>query len=498
MGVVTICGALDLEAKAFENGWTGETLLDAAGEALGHAIGRHFPTPGTVVGYLGKGNNAGDTLVALRILRNSYGWQVATRSAFPHAAFGPLPLAKWQQLGLESSLEEIPEPPLLKHPLLLLDGLVGTGTAGPLREPLLSLAGEMADLRQSHGARIASVDLPSGIDADHGDIFPNAVTADVTFMIGNAKRGLLHSRVTNATGALALVPVKPLTATAAEEFEFISPQTLASGKNPRPFSFHKGMAGRVAIVAGSAAYTGSAVLAATGALRGGAGLITLHVPESIHAIVSASCPPEIIVAGYQDAREVLETHFDSLVIGCGLGKLNDSEAEAILNLLETVTVPTVIDADALNLIAEKNWAGQFCKNHVLTPHPGEFARLAPDLADLPREEAARHLAERTPATLLLKGSRTLVTRRGMPLHANSTGTPGMATGGQGDLLSGVIGALLANGEDPMMAAARGAWLCGRAAEIALNQRHLSEESLAPEDVLHFLGAAFTDWHQATR
>ena len=160
--------------------------------------------------------------------------------------------------------------------------------------------------------------------------------------------------------------------------------------------------------------------------------------------------------------------------------------------------PTVIDADALNLIAETGRTLLLSEHHVLTPHPGEFARLAPDLAGLPREQAARQFADLSPATLLLKGSRTLVTRRGRPLHVNSTGSPGMATGGQGDLLSGVIGALLAAGEDPLMAASRGAWLCGRAAEIALDQSHLSEESLVPEDVLHFLGAAFTDWRQSTR
>lgn len=498
MGVVTIQGARDLEAKAFENGWSGEALLDAAGEALGHAIGRYFPNPGTVFGYLGKGHNAGDTLVALKILRDFYGWNISTRHAFPIKAFGQVPLAKWQQLGLESPLETTPQPQKLKRPVLLLDGLLGTGASGALREPLLDLAREMADLRQQHGVRIAAVDLPSGINADDGEIFPGTVTADVTFMIGNAKRGMLHSSATNATGVLALVPVKPLIAPPADDLELISPQTFSSGKTPRPFSFHKGMAGRVAVVAGSAAYTGAAVIAASGALRGGAGLITLHIPDEIRPIIAGKCPPEIIIVGYQDARQVLATRFDALVVGCGLGKLRDDHADAILNLIECSKAPTVIDADALNLIAETNRADLFSENHILTPHPGEFARLAPDLADAPREVAARRFADQFPAILLLKGSRTLVTRRGQALHANSTGTPGMATGGQGDLLSGIIGALLAAGEDPLMAAARGAWLCGRAAEIAQQERHLSEESLVPEDVLHFLGAAFTDWRQATR
>jgi ADP-dependent NAD(P)H-hydrate dehydratase / NAD(P)H-hydrate epimerase len=498
MGVVSIRGALDLEAKAFENGWTGESLLDSAGEALGHSVGRHFPHPGTAVGYLGKGHNAGDALVALKILRDSYGWHIATRHAFSLDAFGPVPLAKWHQLGLTSPSAEIPRPHLLKRPLLLLDGLLGTGASGALRAPLRGLAREMTDLRRSHAARIAAVDLPSGINADTGEILPDTVTADITFMIGTAKRGLLHSQAAEATGALALVPVPPLNAPPADDLELISPQILSSGKPPRPFSFHKGMAGRIAIVAGSDAYTGAAVLVATGALRGGAGLITLHVPDSIRAIISGKCPPEIIVDGYLDAREVLETRFDALIVGCGLGKPDDQAAEEILTLIENNGVPTVLDADALNLLAARNRTDILLPHHVLTPHPGEFARLAPDLAELPREQAARQFADRIPAVLLLKGSRTLVTRRGQPLHANSTGTPGMATGGQGDLLSGVIGALLATGEDPMMAAARGAWLCGRAAEIALDQSHLSEESLTPEDVLHFLGTAFTDWRQATR
>jgi NAD(P)H-hydrate epimerase len=117
---------------------------------------------------------------------------------------------------------------------------------------------------------------------------------------------------------------------------------------------------------------------------------------------------------------------------------------------------------------------------------------------LPREEAARRFADRVPATLLLKGCRTIVTRQGQPLWCNSTGTPGMATGGQGDLLAGVIGARLAIGDSPVDAAALGAWLCGRAAEVALNQENLSEESLAPSDVLHFLGAAFRDWKSSRR
>src|SRR5690606_38611514 len=137
------------------------------------------------------------------------------------------------------------------------------------------------------------------------------------------------------------------------------------------------------------------------------------------------------------------------------------------------------------------------ENHLITPHPGEFKRLAPELGDQPREMAARAFTERTKATLLLKGCRTIVTRAEAPLWINSTGTPGMATGGQGDLLSGVIGALLAGGHPPLHAASLGAWVCGRAAERALQASHLSEEALSPSDVLENLGGAFRDWARQT-
>ncbi len=498
MAALTIAETLAIEASALASGWTEEQLLNLAGERLGRAIGRFFPHPGTIVGYLGKGHNAGDALVALRILRDQFGWNVTTRHAYPMAGCAPLTQKKWTELGMRLPLDRSPQWRDFQGPLVLLDGLLGSGSTGSLRDPLLKLAGEMATLRQQAGARVAAVDMPSGIDADSGLISPDAVVADITFMIGNAKYGLMSGQAVAATGALALVPVEPLTAARTADRELIAPQTLDCGKGPRPFDFHKGMAGRVAILAGSEAYTGAAVLAATGALRGGAGLITLFVPASARSLIASKCPPEIIVRGYHDPREVLEFRFDALVTGCGLGEMDDALADGLLDLISKSRVPTVVDADALNLIAMRGKTGILTDTHVLTPHPGEFARLAPDLRDLPREDAARRFTDRIPATLLLKGSRTMVTRKGEPLRCNATGTPGMATGGQGDLLAGVIGARLASGDTAMDAAALGAWLCGRSAEIALTEHNRSEESLAPSDVLDSIGAAFQDWKTSCR
>jgi len=498
MAAVTLSGMRAAEQTALACGWTEEQLLDLAGTRLGGAIARFFPQSGTVVAYLGKGHNAGDALVALKILRDQFGWQVFMRAAFPLGDCAPLTCKKWHELGAPSPLGGPPAWRDLTRPLVLLDGLLGIGATGALRQPLSGMAEEMEWLRQNAGARVAAVDLPSGIDADSGVYTPGTVIADITFMIGLAKRGLLTAHAANATGALALVEVEPLALPYAGDIDLISPQTMTFSKSPRPFDFHKGMAGRVSLLAGSDTYTGAAVLAATGALRGGTGLITLHVPQSAAAAIASRCPPEVMVRGYSSIAELRDFSADTWVLGPGIGELDTKESNILLDILVHLPVPAVIDADALNLIARSGSIGILSKQHIITPHPGEFQRLAPDLASLPREKAARTFADRIPATLLLKGCRTLVTRSGHPLWCNATGSPGMATGGQGDLLSGVIGACLAVGHDPLEAAAFSAWLCGRAAEIALGRPGLSEESLTPSDVALHLGAACLDWKNSTR
>ena len=486
------------EAAALAKGWTEDQLLDVAGGNLGNAIARFFRTPGTAIGYLGKGHNAADTLVALRILRDQFGWKIAVRAAFSTSDFAPLTLKKWQELGLKQALDQPPSSQNLRIPILLLDGLLGSGGDGPLRPPILAALQEMSSLRRQSGARIAAIDLPSGVDPQTGETQTGAAVADVTFMLGNAKIGLLTAIAANHTGALALVPVEPLTLEGSGTLAAITPQTASYGKTPRSFDFHKGMAGRVAIYAGSCDYPGAAALAATGALRAGAGLITLFVPPPCVADISAKCPSEIIIRGLENPLEILNTRFDALVTGCGLGEMDDLTSDRLLELIEKSNSPVVIDAEALNLIARRAATSILTARHLLTPHPGEFARLAPDLAALPRETAAQRFTARHPSTLLLKGSRTLICHPGQPLLCNTTGTPGMASGGQGDLLAGVIGARLAVQDSLPHAAALSAWLCGRAAEIALTLPHLSEESLTASDVSLQLGAAYRDWKTSSR
>jgi ADP-dependent NAD(P)H-hydrate dehydratase / NAD(P)H-hydrate epimerase len=497
MAAVTICEMRALEAAALEAGWTEEQLMDLAGDQLAKAIAAFFPHPGTLVAYLGKGHNAGDALIALRVLRDRFGWKISLRPGFQKDDCAALTRKKWSELGGVETLEEPLEPSGCDFPLVLLDALLGIGSTGEIRSPLQALAEEMRQLRNTSGARIAAVDLPSGIDPDTGETFETSVTADVTFMIGAEKTGLLTEQAASHTGALSLVPVKPLTSITPAK-RLIAPQNLNTGKAPRNFQFHKGNAGKVGILAGSEFYTGAAVLAATGALRAGAGLVTIHAPSSCIERISARCTPEIIVKPCDNPADLLQLKYDSLVIGCGLGNIGKSFGKGLLQLLSESDLPTVLDADALNFIAKKEKHSVFKKTHILTPHPKEFERLAPEFASLQREEAAQQFVKNHPVTLLLKGSRTLVAQHEAPLWVNSTGSPGMACGGQGDLLAGVIGALLAARIQPLEAAALGAWLCGRAAERALTKSTLSEESLTPSDGIANLGGAFLDWKTSRR
>jgi len=492
MSAITAAGMRELERAAMARGWSEESLMDLAGRRLAAAVAAFFPTPGHIVAYLGKGHNAGDALVALRWLRDDFGWTIAVRSAVPadETAEEAEPLTCHAGAPLAG---DVPG-----RPWVLLDGLLGIGASGPLREPLLSLAAEMVRLRESAGARIAAIDVPSGTHPDTGETFAGGVTADITFMIGAAKLGLLQATAAATTGALAIVPVEPLAASSGGGLELISPQTMSCGKAPRPFDFHKGQAGRVGILAGSECYAGAAAMTAIGALRGGAGLIMLHVPREAVGRVSAKVPAEIIVHACEDPAELLDSGYDALALGPGLGTPSGAFARGLESLIAGSAVPTLLDADALNFLAAGDKRSLLKTNHLLTPHPGEFRRLAPELADLPREEAAREFAARWPATLLLKGSRTLVIGASGTLWCNATGSPGMASGGHGDLLSGVIAARLAAGLDPVDAAATAAWLCGRAAERAIACAGQSEESLAPGDLVPHFGGAFTDWREGRR
>ena len=464
-----------LEEKAFQKGATPEGLMEEVGLRMARFLLEEFPETGTVVAYLGKGHNAGDALVVARHLQSA-GWRVKLRLAFPAEELAALTRRKLDELGPCAEEER-----LHRGPLLLLDGLVGIGATGSLRSPLDAMAKEMNQLRRSQHGKVVAMDIPSGLHGDTGQ--GGEVIADYTLTVAVPKQGLVADEAIDFVGRLELIPVPelPLPSSGARLIDENRVRELLS---PVPFSRHKGQAGRVGILAGSSGMWGAAVLCANGALRGGAGLITLYVEEEGVALVSPLLKPEIMVqVRPKDWRTVKG---DVLVIGPGLGQ-DEEDGERLLELLAERDGPVVLDADGLNLVATAGRVASLGDGVLLTPHPGEMRRLTS--ATGTRAERARALAEQSGSTVLFKGARTVVTDESLQLCYNTTGHPGMATGGQGDTLSGVLGALLARGLRPQEAAEAGAWLCGRAAEIALRERE-SAESLTPTAVAESLGSAF--------
>ena len=485
----------ECERRAFERAVSAADLMEEAGRGIASVVRQFFPKPGVLGLFLGKGNNAGDALVAARELARD-GWEVRARLAFPLKDFKELPAAHWKALGAQvSEAGEGEFHALAGRRLVLLDGLLGIGASGPLEGKMKALAAEMNDLRRSVHAATVAMDIPSGLDGDSGQPCEDAVMADLTVTIAAVKRGLVADTAADHVGRLALVPLPALRAAEGEGgVSVLAASELRRWLPRRSFDFHKGQAGRVGIIAGSRGFLGAAALAATGTLRGGAGLVTLLAKEDAYALLAERTPPEVMVRQVGDFREALQLGFDVLAIGPGVGMSAQTE---ISRLLRDARIPVVLDADALTMVAHgklEALAGS-PGPRLLTPHPGEMARM------VERETAWKGLDRRglaeafvarfQNATLLLKGARTVVATRGETTAFNSTGHPGMATGGVGDVLTGLCAALVGQGVPLHHAACLGAWLSGRAGELAIGSGQ-SEESLAALDVAAHLGAAFSD------
>ncbi|MFL6583740.1 MAG: NAD(P)H-hydrate dehydratase, partial [Chthoniobacterales bacterium] len=257
----------------------------------------------------------------------------------------------------------------------------------------------------------------------------------------------------------------------------------------RKFSAYKNQFGRVGIVAGSRGLTGAAVLCASGALRGGAGLVNLFVTQDVYPIIASIAPPEAMVRGIASYADLNDQPVNVWAIGPGLGKEHAGEIRDVIRGLEQ---PVVVDADGLNAVADDPQTLLHARGpRLLTPHPGEMKRLWPSAPE-DRASLARTFTGKMTVTLLLKGSRTIVAKHSRPLSYNTAGTPAMATGGMGDVLTGVCAALIAQHLSLYDAARLGAWACARAAEIAIARGTASEESLIASDVIHNLGRAFNE------
>jgi len=476
------------EQAVFGRGTSVEALMDQAGAGIARIVRQFFPNPGTCLVFTGKGNNGGDALVAAEQLQR-IGWKIDIRMPFLEENCGELTQKKLKAL-CESAAK--PADTIDRAPYtIILDGLLGTGAKSFLREPIRSAAREINQLRREENAFVFAVDLPTGLDADSGENDPeDSVVADFTVAIGFAKHGLIVDSALDFVGRIEVVPLPGLWPDATTPNELVAtPHSFGPILSRRKFSAYKNQFGRIGVVAGSKGFVGAAIMTTEGALRAGAGLVDVFVPEEIYEIVASMAPIEAMVKPVRKYRDLLEEKVDVWALGPGLGK---GRALEILNLIENAQQPMIVDADGLNIVADKIDILRSCRGpRLLTPHPGEMQRLM-DVGKMARAGIARNFCDRFPITLLLKGSRTIVCERGKPISYNTTGNPGMASGGMGDVLTGVC-AGMAGRELSLYDSGRvAAWACGRAAELSIFRKGESEESLLANNVLANLGGAFNE------
>ncbi|MEW6319875.1 MAG: NAD(P)H-hydrate dehydratase [Acidobacteriota bacterium] len=386
---------------------------------------------------------------------------------------------------------------------LIVDALFGTGLEAALTGMYETV---IADI---NGAPIpvVAIDLPSGMSADTSDLIGDAIDATLTVTLGAPKLPLVLPPAEQKCGEVVIadigIPADVIASVEGPRIELLTREQMRPLLTPRAPDAHKGDFGRVVIAAGSAGKTGAAVLAAQGALRSGAGLVTVATPRSCQAIVAAQ-GPEYMSEGLEEsaagtvgagaAPAVLGLAADVIVAGPGLGRGPDVAAFA-RDLLERSEVPLVFDADALNAFADEPAAlvGREGRDLILTPHPGEMARLVGcTVQDVQADRLgiATDFARGHRVYVVLKGYRTLVVTPGGDVFVNPTGTPGMATGGTGDVLAGMIGAWLAQLMDAEAACKLAVYLHGAAGELA--DADEGEVSMTAADLAAHIGDAILE------
>lgn len=548
MKVVTAAEMAAIEQASERAGVSTDALMENAGLAVAQ-LARELLDGGVagkrILTLVGPGNNGADGLVAARHLRR-WGGESAGYLAARRPAADPK-LRRARDYG--AAVYRIEDDPglhlldrLLSQAELVIDAVLGTGVSRPLSGELREALLLVASAGES-GRRLLALDLPTGLNADSGAVDAACPPADVTAALGYPKAGLLRFPGAGYAGRLRVLDIgipPGLPEEAAVGLELLTPEWVAQRLPPRPPEAHKGTFGHALIIAGSRRYVGAAYLAAQAAVRSGAGLTTLASPQSVYPINAARSAEAIHLPLPEDdegrisesAAELLRRQsgrFSALAIGCGMGRyaggaallekllfsaesggggdaggVNDTAADNQMTGGDDSGVsdaaaggfpafpagrPALIDADGLNNLSQiANWPERARHPLVLTPHPGEMSTLTGRPVgeiQADRVAAARHWAGRWNAVVLLKGAHSVIAAPGEPALLLPAANPGLATGGTGDVLSGIIAGLLAQGLPPLAAAGCGAWLHAAAGAQAVAQRGAA--ATAASDLLDLIG-----------
>ena len=473
-------------------------LMERAARTLTQAVTQEWPVTTPIVVFAGPGNNGGDALAMARML-SEQSYQVSVYLFNISGQLSTDCAANKQRLqntkGLKSFIEVSMEfdPPVLDSNTLVIDGLFGSG----LNKPLAGGFASLVKYINSSQAKVVSIDVPSGLMTEDNtyNVRANIIRATTTLTLQQPKLSFLFPENQQFVGQLRVLDIN-LSKEGMEKIE--ASFTIVEESDVRrrmlersPFA-HKGQMGTSLLIAGSYGMAGAAILASKACMRSGAGKVVVNTPRRNIPILQAAIPEAIVQPGSEETiyAETVDTEdYQAMGIGPGLGQ-SEQTAIALIAQLRRTQCPIVVDADAINILANhRAWLQQLPKDIILTPHPKELDRLEGHSADsYERLTKARNLAERLKGYVILKGHYTAICCPDGHVMFNSTGNAGMATAGSGDVLTGILTGLLARGYKPQDACLVGVYLHGLAGDLAA--REVGEESLIASDIIQHLASAF--------
>jgi hydroxyethylthiazole kinase-like uncharacterized protein yjeF len=447
-----------LDRLAIEQGTSGYELMNRAGQALLDRIVEQWPDARQLAVFCGAGNNAGDGYVVARLASQRGMLANVYYLAEPEQLSGEARQA-WEDCAQQQVTIEPFVSGMHRDTDIVVDALIGTGLQRPLSDHWL----QAVDCMNVSPWPVVAADIPSGINADTGQVMGAAVRADITVSFIGLNQGLFTGDAPEYTGDVvyADLDVDDICYESVAASSSLIEDGIIQQLHTRPRTMHKGQNGHVLIVGGNTGMTGAAVLAGRAALRAGAGMVTIAT-RAQHSVSLTAAQPELMVRGVETGRDLdgLIQQASVIVIGPGLGK--DRWSHIMLDKVIQRRKPMVVDADGLNLLAMEPMR---CENWILTPHVGEAARLLGcTTADINQDRfaAVSAIQQAYGGVVILKGAGTLVS--GPEIRICRHGNPGMATAGMGDILSGITGALVAQGLAQPRAAELGVWAHARAAD----------------------------------
>jgi len=466
-------------------------LMERAASTCYHWLHKNHYLPNSFAIFCGKGNNGGDGLALARMLSKGESRVVVYILEFGHKGTEDfqLNLASLHNTEAEIKFIQTPEQlPFLDPREIIIDALLGSG----LNRPIDGFTSNVVDHINRSGNEVISIDIPSGLFVDRSSKGNQVIKANHTLAFQCQKPAFMVADNAQYFGKVQILNIglhPAFLETIQPAFNWIDLEFIKRIYKPRNAFSHKGTHGHALLIAGSYGKMGAAVLCARGCLRGGTGLLTVHIPRSgldvmQIAVPEAMCDPD----QHEEVNGIINTELKKYaVIGAGPGIGTGYETAQLLEeIFSSYQRPMVLDADALNLIAEKNFHDRIPKGSILTPHPKEFERLfGSSDNDFARIEKAVSHARSLQLTIVLKGHHTFIADPHGNGYFNSTGNAGMATGGTGDVLTGLITGQVAQGYEPASAAILGVYLHGAAGDLAAS--HLSQESMIASDIVDHLG-----------